>query len=212
MTGQHAAALDRLDVSRETRARLLRFADLFDKWSRRINLVAASTRPALIDRHLRDSLQLTGLQPAARQWLDLGSGAGFPGLVIAIVLAEHGEGWVDLVESNHKKVAFLRAAIAETGARATVHAMRIEDAAGSIGLPQAVSARALAGLDALLGLAAPWLADTPAQGWFHKGRDYRQEVAKARGRWRFDLVEHPSSIDSQAAVLQISNLSKRVEL
>jgi len=113
-----------MSVSRETRDRLERFAELFQKWSRSINLAAASTHSELWDRHIRDSLQIFQLSPGAHDWIDLGSGGGFPGVVTAICLAERGDGWVHLVESNHKKASFLRMALLETGARGSVFVPR----------------------------------------------------------------------------------------
>ena len=195
------------DVSRETQERLARFLVLFDKWSAKTNLVARSTRASVVRRHVADSLQLLDLTPEPAHWVDLGSGAGFPGLIVAIAYADIQAGWVDLVESNRKKAAFLRAAIVETGARAAVHATRIEAAQAALPLCDRVSARALTDLEQLLALSRPWFeANRSCQGWFHKGRDYRREVDKARGRWRFDLVEHRSSLEPDSVILQIENL------
>lgn len=196
-------------VSRETAERLQRFVRIFEKWSRSINLVASSTRTEVIRRHIGDSLQLAQINPGALRWIDLGSGGGFPGLIIGIALADLGEGWVDLVESNNKKAAFLRSAVLETGARATVHPVRIEAAARELCGHDAVSARALAELDVLLALASPWLLGAKAEGWFHKGRDYRREVERARRSWRFDLVEHASGIEPDSVILQIRNLERQ---
>ena len=197
------------DVSRETRARLDRFSALFEKWSAMTNLVAASTRRDLANRHIADSLQLWRLAPEPAHWIDLGTGGGFPGLILGIVYAEGGSGWVDLVESNRKKASFLRSAILETGARARVHAARIEDVSAAIPECDRISSRALADLDRLLSLSQPWfLARRDCQAWFHKGRDYRAEVDKARGRWRFDLVEHRSSLVPDSVILQIENLER----
>jgi len=204
-----AETLSEFGVSRETAERLQRFVKLFEKWAPSINLVAPSTRRDLLRRHIGDSLELARLAPGDRKWIDLGSGGGFPGLITAIVLAEAGHGWVDLVESNNKKVAFLRAAILETGARAQVHPIRIEVAAETLRNHDSVSARALAGLDVLCGLAAPWLLEGRADAWFHKGRDYRREVEQARGRWRFDLIEHPSGIEPDSVILQVRNLERQ---
>lgn len=197
------------DVSRETRSRLVRFVELFDKWSQTINLIAPSTRPDLVRRHIADSIQLLRLAPFAGHWIDLGSGGGFPGLIVAIVLAEQGQGWVDLVESSQKKAAFLRVAIQETGARANVHPRRIEAMPAVVPHCDFVSARALTDLDRLLELARPWFAANPqCIAWLHKGRDYRCEIAKARGRWQFDLVEHASEIEADSVILQVENLER----
>lgn len=195
-------------VSRETVERLEIFVDLFTKWSSRINLIAPSTRDQLWTRHIADSLQIARLQPNPVHWIDLGSGGGFPGVILAIALADVGKGWVDLVESNQKKASFLRAALRETGGRGTVHSARIEAVQNKILHVDCISARALADLDLLLELSEPWFQRDMARGWFHKGRDYRAEVVKARGRWKFDLIEHPSTTHSESVVLEVSGVSR----
>ncbi|MEM6463674.1 MAG: 16S rRNA (guanine(527)-N(7))-methyltransferase RsmG [Pseudomonadota bacterium] len=194
-----------LDVSRETISRLERLSALLERWSKAINLVAPSTLPNLWERHICDSAQPFALYPQGRAWLDLGSGGGFPGLVTAILLAERGVGHVDLVESNGKKTAFLRQALRETEGRGTVHAIRIESAAETISGIDAVSARALADLDGLLRYSLPWLSQG-AKGFFHKGRDYVQEIEKARRSWSFDLIEHKSLVDADSVILQVDNV------
>lgn len=199
-----------INVSRETLEKLERFASLFQKWAATINLVAPSTKEALWQRHIADSYQIYKIAPEPKHWLDLGSGGGFPGVITAILLAEKGEGWVDLVESNHKKASFLRMAIAETGARAAVHAIRIEEAVKKIDQCDAISARALAELDQLLGFATPWAERNPKlRCYFHKGRDYRAEIEKARGRWDFDLVLHQSAIETDSVILELASLRRR---
>ena len=199
-----------LDVSRETTERLNDFVVLFQKWAKAINLVAPSTLSEVWDRHVVDSAQIYALNPGPRTWIDLGSGGGFPGIVTAILLAETGEGWVHLVESNNKKAAFLRTAILETGARASVHAIRIEDAPAAIAECDAVSARALAELEVLLSFGETWAERNPDLLFFlHKGRDYRREIDKALGRWRFDLIKHRSLVEPDSVVLEISKLSRK---
>ena len=196
-------------VSRETKERLKAYDALVRKWQTSINLVAPSTLDDMWDRHIEDSLQLFSLSPDPKIWADLGSGAGFPGLVTAICLAEAGEGWVHLIESNNKKAAFLRAAISETGARASVHAERIEKALLSVPKPAAISARALASLEDLFGFVTPLASDDPAlQCWFHKGFGYRDEVRIARGNWQFDLIEHGSRVMEGSVILQVRQLEK----
>lgn len=200
-----------LRVSRETSDRFRIFANLFRKWSNTINLVATSTQESVWMRHIADSAQVFALSPEPKQWVDLGSGGGFPGLITAILLAETGDGWVHLVESNHKKAGFLRVVLAETGARGTVHACRIEEASTKIPDCDAISARALAGLDTLLGFAEPWAQRNPnLRCFFHKGRDYRSEVEKAHGRWLFDLVKHQSAIEADSVILEIAHLRRKV--
>jgi len=191
-------------VSRETVEDLLGLEALALKWSARINLVAPATLPDLWWRHICDSAQLLPLNTKADRWLDLGSGGGFPGLVIGAFLKRRG-GHVTLVESNKKKAAFLANAAATLGLPVDLAVVRIEAADIAI-LPDIITARALAPLPSLLRLAAPWL-ESGSIGLFHKGRDYMQEVEESRRGWKFDLVEHPSRTESGSAILEISGLA-----
>lgn len=194
-------------VSRETADRLTHFAALFSKWAKTINLVPPSTFDDLWERHIADSAQIFQMAPQPLNWIDLGSGGGFPGVITAIFLAELGDGWVHLVESNNKKAAFLRTALSETGARGTVHPVRIEQAPAVIERCDAISARALAELDLLLEFASPWAdRNEKLKTYFHKGRDYRAEVEKSRRRWHFDLVLHESTIERDSVVLEIGGI------
>lgn len=210
MTATHASHPRRLNgqaVSRETTQRLEHFAALFAKWAKTINLVAPSTLDDLWNRHIADSAQIHQLAPEPRTWVDLGSGGGFPGVITAILLAEVGQGWVHLVESNNKKAAFLRTALAETGARGTVHPVRIERAPSLIATCDAISARALAELDILLAFIHPWAErNADLKVYLHKGRDYRQEIDKSHRRWRFDLVVHESKVERDSVILEIGKL------
>jgi 16S rRNA (guanine527-N7)-methyltransferase len=196
------------DVSRETFQRLLAFEVLFLKWSKAFNLAAPSTHVDLWDRHILDSAQLVSIERPKDTWLDIGSGGGLPGVIMAIFMAEYKSGHVHLVESNGKKVAFLRNAIAETGAAGTIHQLRIEDAAKIVGSAQIITARALAALPKLLELSQPWLT-TGATALFHKGREYRSEIKLARDEWQFDLIEHRSAIDRESTILEIRSLQRR---
>ena len=151
LTADRERALALTPVSRETIARLDRFVELLIAWQQHTNLIARSTMPTLWTRHVADSLQLVGLAPDARVWADLGSGGGFPGLVIACAVADTKGAHVHLIESIGKKATFLREAVRVTGAPATVHAMRIEDFVDKS--PESldvVTARALAPLPELL--------------------------------------------------------------
>lgn len=194
-------------VSRETFEDLRSFQDYFLKWNRSINLAAPSTLKDVWTRHILDSAQIFGIRPDARRWLDLGSGGGFPGLIIAFLLRDRGEGAIHLVESNRKKAAFLQAASARYHLPTHVHADRAEHLVGQINMPDVVSARALAPLSLLLKLAEPWLT-AGAHGLFHKGRDYRAEIEETHDAWKFDLVEHRSRIDPDGVILEISNLRR----
>ena len=198
-------------VSRETQERLEHFASLFQKWAKKINIVAPSTLNELWDRHIRDSLQIFSLSPEPSKWADLGSGGGFPGIITAICLAELGEGWVHLVESNNKKAAFLRAALSETGARGSVHPVRIEQATLEIPMIGRVSARALAELDLLFEYIEPWAKQQQTlKAYLHKGRDYQREVEVSRRRWNFDLIKHQSVVEQDSVVLEISMLERKL--
>jgi 16S rRNA (guanine527-N7)-methyltransferase len=194
-------------VSRETFFVLERFQAEFIRWNKQINLISPSSLGDLWERHVLDSAQLMRLAPNAKHWLDLGSGGGFPGAIVAILLMDYPDRVVDLVESNRKKAAFLMTALGQMGAPAVVHAKRI----GSVTLmqsPEIVTARALAPLPVLLDLASPWLAEG-ARGLFHKGRDYRAEVQESRDGWAFDLVDHPSLVAPEGVILEISNLTPK---
>lgn len=192
-------------VSRETVDKLDHFEAEFRKWSTRINLAAPSTLDSLWSRHILDSAQVMGLAPDTTRWLDLGSGGGFPGAVIAILLTDKEGASIELVESNNKKAAFLRTVLSAVSAPATVHVCRIEDAFERVTLPEIVTARALAPLPLLLKLASPWLR-TGSRALFHKGRDYAAEVRDSRVSWQFDLIEHQSMIDPASRILDISGL------
>lgn len=198
--------LVRADVSHETSARFDEFARLVRRWNTRINLVGRSTLSDLWRRHFSDSAQLYQLAPhPVAHWVDLGSGAGFPGLVIAIMAMETASpSRVTLIESDTRKVAFLRTVIRETGAPATVICDRIEDLAPLDA--EIVSARALAGLPELLGYAARhmWPDGTAL---FPKGKNWRDEVAKAQRTWNFRCHVARSGTEEESVVLKIRGLS-----
>ena len=204
-----AAALALVSVSRETLARLDRFVPTLLTWQRRINLIAALTLGEIWTRHIADSLQLLPLAPAARVWLDLGSGGGFPGLVIACALAETPGARVHLVESNGKKAAFLREAIRVTDAPAIVHQARIEQMETKLDESiEVVTARALAPLAHLLGLAEPWLK-RGAKALFPKGQDVGAELTEASKYWSIAAVLVPSKTDPNARIVQVDRAERR---
>ncbi len=191
-------------VSHETVEKLELYERLLLKWQKAVNLVAPATIPHIWQRHFTDSAQLLRLAPGARIWVDLGSGGGFPGLAIAIMIANQKECSVHLIESNSRKCAFLSEVARQTGASVRVHNTRIAEAAASAAIPAAdvVTARALAPLDALLELALPFFGNASA-GLFLKGREAGVEIADARNRWAFDVKIHPSISDAQGQILQI---------
>ncbi len=195
-------------VSRETFEHLLAFERSFLKWAERINLAAPSTLGDTWKRHILDSAQLLRLAPSEKQWLDLGSGGGFPGAVVCILLREREGAGVDLVESNRKKAAFLQTALGQLEAPARVYPRRIEDVYDAVKMPEVVTARALAPLPVLLDLVEYWV-HAGARGLFHKGRDYRSEIEESVQHWSFDLLEHRSIVDPESVVLEIRNLKRR---
>lgn len=198
------------DVSRETWARLETLVALLLKWQKTINLVAPKTVPEVWTRHVADSLQVAALiPPDARIVVDLGSGGGFPGLVIAAVLKDRDGAEIHLIESDQRKSAFLREAARAMAVRAKVHNARIESAL-SDWPPGAdvVTARALAPLKDLIGLAAPLLkAGTP--GIFPKGRESLEELAQAEAVWTLDARLVPSLTDPEARVVVVSAVKPR---
>jgi 16S rRNA (guanine527-N7)-methyltransferase len=210
MNGGKFVELERVagPVSRETFERLLAFEKLFVKWAARINLTAPSTISEIWNRHILDSAQLVRLAPDALDWVDLGSGGGFPGAVIAILMADKPGGQVRLVESNNKKCAFLRAALSEIGLRPDVYPVRIETIIFGWRPPQVVTARALAPLSRLLALTEPWLS-AGTRALFHKGEEYRGEIKLADDTWNLDLVEHPSMVDPCGVILDITGIERR---
>lgn len=195
-------------VSRETLARLEVYARLLERWTPAINLVSAASLGDLWRRHMLDSAQLLPLPPKVagrrRVVLDLGSGAGFPGMVLSIL----GAGDVHLVEADQRKVQFLRQVARATGSDAHIHGMRVDR------LPRfavdAVTARGFAPLDRLLDAAAPFLdpaevleGQRPARGYFLKGRRAEEELTLARKRWKIHVERHRSRSDPSGTILVI---------
>jgi 16S rRNA (guanine527-N7)-methyltransferase len=209
LAADRARALALTPVSRETEARLDRFVALLLDWQRRINLIASSTESKLWTRHVADSLQLVALAPQARRWVDLGSGGGFPGLVLACALNETKGAEVHLVESNAKKAAFLREAARAIGAPAVIHAARIEDFVDNApeGV-EVVTARALAPLVDLLATAYP-LLQRGARGLFPKGRAVASELTEAGKRWNIQASLEVSRTDPHARIVIVRGLEPK---
>lgn len=199
-----AAALALFPVPPETEQRLAIYAELLAKWQKTINLVAASTLPNLWMRHFADSLQVQAAAPTARVWVDLGSGAGFPGLVTAIRLAGDPRAKVHLIESDQRKCAFLREVSRETEAPVVIHPGRIEEVVAEIDAPiEAVSARALAPLPKLLHYAGAFL-EQGAIGVFLKGQDVALELTEdaISSRYRITLRDSVTSPSGRLVIVE----------
>ncbi|WP_336485795.1 16S rRNA (guanine(527)-N(7))-methyltransferase RsmG [Methylobacterium nigriterrae] len=192
-------------VSRETAARLDLYVEQLGRWQRVKNLVGPATLAEVWTRHVADALQLLDIAPDARGWLDLGSGAGIPGLILAIAGAERPGFQVDLVESNGRKCAFLTETARLTGAPARVHMARIEAVIGRHAGAEIVCARALAPLDQLLAWTEP-LLNSGTTGLFPKGREVESELTHAAQRWRFHYDLLPSRTDSAARIVRVTDL------
>ena len=197
---------DRFDVSRESRQKIEAYVTLLLQWQQRINLIGPATVDSVWERHICDALQLLPhLPPGTRAIAELGSGAGIPGLVVAMArgLDAH------LYESNGKKAAFLREAARQTGTRALVHNVRLETLRGAADLPdvQCVVARALAPLPLLLDYAEPFLS-RGAIGFFHKGQDVDVELTEATKYWRMTVDKHASQCDSRGVILEIHEATR----
>ena len=201
MTPEEAGRL--LNVSRETLARLQAYVDLLQKWQRRINLVSAATLPLVWQRHIVDSAQLAQYLPAdAAEIVDLGSGAGLPGLILAIVA----ERPVHLIESDARKCAFLREAARITGARVKVHRSRAED------LPpwpaDVLTARALAPLPRLLELGEGFIDPNRTVCLFLKGREAEQELTDSAKHWNMRVERFASLSDPSGSILRLSGVQR----
>ena len=187
-------------------SRLDRFVEALLTWQAKTNLIAPSTIPELWTRHIADSLQLLALAPSAKHWVDFGSGGGFPGIPIACALAGTPGAVIHLVESNHKKAAFLREAVRLTGAPAKVHARRVEDFVDGFAEPvEIVTARALAPLENLLAKAYP-LLKRGAQALFLKGQDVEVELTEASKCWTMEAELVRSVTDSSGRIVRIRSL------
>lgn len=193
-------------VSRGTLERLIRYEQLCRQWQERLNLIGRSTLPDIWHRHFWDAAQILDHVPCAREvrpaltWLDLGSGAGFPGLVIAIM----GAGHVHLVEKSPRKCQFLRAVAAATDAPVTIHQARAEDV--TPGPVDVITARAFAPLPRLLTQAYPFFSrDTIAL--LHKGQNLDDELTEATKYWKMHITSAPSVTDQRGRIMRVENLT-----
>lgn len=192
-------------VSRESYDKLLIFEKLLLTWQPYINLIAPSTIPDLWNRHIIDSLQLLPLMPKSTSAIaDLGSGGGFPGLVLAISQ----EALVHFYESNTKKTAFLHEVLRQTKTKGEVHRQRLEPLQAPDNMPKVdvVTARAFAPLPLLLGLAEPFIR-SGAKAVFHKGQECHNELTEAAKSWKIAYDMHPSITDSHSVILEIKEIA-----
>ena len=207
MTGSTERSVGGITVSRETLAALRAYEALVQRWGLAINLVSKNSLATVWDRHILDSAQVFAFCPVtARNWVDLGSGAGFPGIVAAVLAQElNSQLHVTLVESDLRKATFLRQAAQALGLKVTVVSERIE----SLGplLADVISARALAPLMQLIDFADKHLAESGV-AIFPKGARHTEELALAHAAWAFDLDIHPSTSDAEAAILVIRNIHR----
>lgn len=195
-------------VSHETEKRLRAYQALLSKWQEKINLVSPSTIKDSWARHFEDSLQLLPLiLPSVKTLYDLGSGAGFPGLVLSIARPDIA---VTLIESDTKKCAFLSAVSRETGVAVNVKNLRIEAATADLPPPDLITARALAPLETLFSYVWPWAEANPDLSLlFPKGENWQGEVKAARAAgWSFDMSETASQTEKSARILLFKNLRK----
>lgn len=205
MSDPRAGFADQFNVSRETIEKLEIYANLLRKWNKTINLVSPGTLDTLWVRHFADSAQLLSLAPQnMKKWADLGSGAGFPGAVIAVLTeSSHPDLTVTLIESDQRKATFLRAVARETQTSFTVLAERCESVARLEA--DVISARALAPLDVLLGYVSRHIART-GTALLSKGASAASEVELAGKTWSFTCESIPSMTDTDAAILKIGEI------
>lgn len=196
------------ELPEETLRRLEIYANLLEKWQCTINLVGKSSLDELWVRHFADSLQVSQAVPEARRWLDLGSGAGFPGLVTAIKYAGDPRAVVHLVEANRRKCAFLQNVIHETSAPAVVHCGRLETVLPALEEQiDAVSARALAPLPALLGYAEKFIGQG-AVGVFSKGKHFEAELRDSLTAGKYLITTIESQTSPAARLMLVSRLTR----
>ena len=200
---------DVYDVSRETLTKLVAFQALLGKWQQSVNLVGPTTLADFWQRHAADSAQILRHAPrGAKNWLDLGSGGGLPGLVLAIILAEKNPtAQLYLVESDRKKVSFLRAVIADIDLTAQVYHARIEalgeDLPPALAAVDVITARALAPLNELIGLLHPFF-NSSTVALLHKGRYWQEELTLGEQYWKLTHTAHISDTDAAARLLEIT--------
>lgn len=189
---------------RDILPQLLQYERLLRRWQQKINLVGPSTLGAVWTRHFADSAQLCAFGDLNGQWVDLGTGAGFPGLVLALLQRFRGAGEMHLVESDSRKAAFLREVSRETGVNAVIHNARCEDVLADL-KPSVLVSRAMADMATLLRHARPFV-ENGAAGLFLKGRDVGAELTAASIPSNFSIVLAPSKVDPNGAIVQVRSI------
>ncbi|MEQ8558028.1 MAG: 16S rRNA (guanine(527)-N(7))-methyltransferase RsmG [Henriciella sp.] len=197
-------ALSALGVSRETQLRLERYVSMLGEWRQRMNLIGPREMDQIWARHVYDSAQLLPLMGHGSRIVDIGSGAGFPGIVLACE-AVGGDGDVSMVESVGKKCAFLSAVISELGLPARAINKRIEAVNGE--RADFITARALAPLSKLISYAAPWI-DRGATALFFKGEHWREELTQAQEYWTLAYEAIPSRTSETGVILKIMEVKR----
>lgn len=203
-----AQALRNINATSDIERRLDQFVALLDRWRKITNLVSPASFDAVWTRHVEDCAQLAGLEPNASRWIDLGSGAGFPALVIAIQLSERPGTWVHCIESDRRKCAFLREVARVAAIPVTVHASRIEDFdTQAISPVDVVTARAFAPMSRLLEFSRPWIQGG-AVGLFPRGRtgDIQFDRLPPLREFQFDLL--PSKTKIEGFVIRVRRAPK----
>jgi 16S rRNA (guanine527-N7)-methyltransferase len=199
------------NVSRETSARLDSFVAELARWQKIKNLIGPSALPEIWSRHIADSLQLHAIAPEQGLWLDIGSGGGFPGIVLAMLRTEHSLGQVHMIESNGRKCAFLRHVIRTCGLDAVVHEGRIEAIMPSLDLPaKFVSARALAPLAQLVDWSKALLRNG-ALGIFPKGQDVEIELGQVSTSWALSTELRQSQTDPSGKIVLVRMIATQGE-
>jgi 16S rRNA (guanine527-N7)-methyltransferase len=201
LVADREAAARLLPFSGTEQQRLAVYQDLLLRWQGMLNLVSAATLPHLWTRHFADSAQLRAIAPNALRWADLGSGGGFPGMVLAILLTGTPGAEVHLIERDKRKAAFLQTVSRETGAAARVHTAPVEEIVSTLQDIEIVTSRAVAPLARLIHWSLP-LLQAGAVGLFLKGRAVQQEVA-AVGDESLDLSTLPSRTDSSGRIVSV---------
>jgi 16S rRNA (guanine527-N7)-methyltransferase len=196
------AALRVVPLPEAARRRLMIYQGLLLRWQEMLNLVSGGSLAHLWTRHVADSAQLLDIAPHALRWADLGSGGGFPGLVIAVLLADTPGAHVHLIERDKRKAAFLQNVSRETDAAASVHAAAVETIVPTLTAIEIVTSRALAPLAPLIDWSMP-LLQRGATGLFLKGRTALQEIDAVAGKEALDLSTLPSRTDPSGRIVSV---------